>query len=106
MLDNTPLPILVADYKGFVVTSDTELTQVAHELTGRPNDLQIAARLQARLLELTPSAQQPWNLWEYRVCPRCGSPNLQAGESTDYERDDIYDTIRCEDCGWHEANER
>src|SRR5579864_5952422 len=36
----------------------------------------------------------------FDVCPECGSTDLTGDSLIDYTHDEIYDFIRCEDCGW------
>lgn len=104
MIDSTPLPTLVADYRGFTVSSSTKMEDIAAEITGRPSDVELARRLQVKLLDLT---------WEkargdplpYLVCPMCGSPELKRSQATDYKHDRSYYIIECEKCKWSEYTE-
>lgn len=36
----------------------------------------------------------------YIACPKCGSGKLNRSSATDYDRDEMYFIINCEDCGW------
>nr|MBI3613476.1 toll/interleukin-1 receptor domain-containing protein [Nitrospirota bacterium] len=105
MVDYTPLPILVADYKGFSLSSGIKHDQIAFEITGCPSDLEIARRLQTRLLELTDGKASSGDPLPYLVCPNCASSRLRRFEQTDNERDDRYYCIRCEDCQWNDWTE-
>ena len=53
MIDATPLPTLVADYRGFILDHVTSPYIIAFEITGKPSDDERARRLQNRLMELT-----------------------------------------------------
>ena len=53
MIDGTPLPTLVADYRGFTVTGGTKMEDIAAEIIGKPSDIEIARRLQVKLIDLT-----------------------------------------------------
>ncbi|MEE8167476.1 MAG: hypothetical protein V3T58_01220 [Candidatus Hydrothermarchaeales archaeon] len=44
------------------------------------------------------------NMFGWRVCPRCGSDNLEGSSYTDYTEDETYFMIRCKGCGNSEFN--
>ncbi|MGH3452496.1 MAG: toll/interleukin-1 receptor domain-containing protein [Haloechinothrix sp.] len=100
MLDDTPLPVLVADYKGFELTPDTSLDEIAHQIAGKPADIEIAQVLQSRLRHLTLKNVSEHDPLPYLVCPSCGSANLQRGTASDPSGDEHYYMIDCPDCGW------
>jgi len=100
MIDGTSLPALVADYRGFDLSGGTSLDEVAAELTGAPRDLEIARRLQAKLLELTASHASGGDPLPYLVCPTCACTELKRGTYEDPSRDDLYYYIECTECGW------
>lgn len=100
MTDATPLPALVADYRGFDLSGETTLEEVVAEMTGNPRDVEVAQRLQAKLIELTDSNAASGDPFPYLVCPTCAGTNFKRSTVTDYERDDNYYVINCEDCGW------
>lgn len=103
MLDGTPLPRLVADYRGFdIADGSMSLEDVAHEMLGRPRDVEVAQRLQARLQELTAANVHPRDPFGILICPSCGSDKLNR-RSADY-RDDLWYLIEC-DCGWSDATQ-
>ncbi len=105
MLDETPLPTLVADYRGFRVARQDEVVGIAADIAGSPNIRELSRRLQERFLELTDGAAKGGDLLPYRVCPMCGSGELERFEAIDYERDDTYYCIRCKGCGWEDGTE-
>jgi len=100
ILDETPLPTLIADYRGFVVDHVTSLNTVAFQITGKPSDIELARRLQNRLLELTENHCGSGDPLPYIICPSCGSANLNRSSVTDYRRDEMYYVIECKDCKW------
>lgn len=106
MLDDTPLPTLVADYSGFKLGGDTNLVQVASRIAGTYSDRELARRLQDRLFDLADRlhADRPAPL-PYLVCPQCGSPHLRRSQTVDERRDDIYLCINCTECHWHDDEE-
>jgi hypothetical protein len=95
MLDQTPLPRLVADFLGFDLSSG----DVAQQVTGQPRDIQIAQRLQARLQSLAVANVHPSDPFGLLICPSCGSGDLKRTSATDDRRDETYYLINC-DCGW------
>ena len=99
LLDSTPLPVLVADYKGFVLSGLNSLPDIAAKITGEPPDIEIAALLQQRLNQLG-EEHASGDPFPFLVCPMCASRNLKRTYATDYERDKEYYIIKCEDCGW------
>jgi hypothetical protein len=105
MLDNTPLPVLVADYFGFAKADATNMVHVAAKICGQQDDRELARRLQDRFLELTDGISTGGDPLPYRVCPRCGSGNLERFQVTDYARDDQYYCIRCKECRWEDGTE-
>jgi hypothetical protein len=105
MLDDTPLPALVADYKGIRVTRELPLEEITSKILGYRPDHEIAALLQSRLLELSNYGQGSMDPLPYLVCPRCGSTNLERRQSVDEERGDMYLDVWCEDCKWTDSTE-
>ena len=101
MIDDTHLPTLVADYKGFSISRETKMEDIAAEITGKPSDVEIARLLQNRLLDLTLEHSHGDPL-PYLVCPECGSTELKRSEQWDYKRDDHYYIIQCEKCKWND----
>ncbi len=52
MVDDTPLPVLVSEYRGFALQSSSDLRRIATEISGVTNYKDIAQTLQRRLHEL------------------------------------------------------
>lgn len=104
MLDDTPLLTLIADYKGFSINNETRMEDIAAEITGRPSDVEIAKRLQEKLLDLTcqNSCGDPL---PYLVCPLCGASELKRSQQIDHRNDRSYYIIQCEKCQWSEYTE-
>jgi len=104
MVDDTPLPSLVADYKGFALNDQAKIEDIASQITGKPSDVEIARRLQTRLLELTAQHARGDPL-PFLVCPECGATELKRSEQTDDAHDRRYYVIQCEKCNWLEWTE-
>lgn len=100
MLDETPLPALVANYKGFRLIRGTTLDDMAHEIAGRPADIEIAQVIQRRLLQLTFANVPAGDPLPYLVCPSCGSADLDRRSAYDSAHDKQYFLIDCSKCGW------
>jgi hypothetical protein len=100
MVDATPLPTLVADYRGFIFDQTVSPNTIAFEITGKPSDIKIARLLQNRLMKITSDHCDARDPLPYIICPSCGSANMKRSSTMDYERDEVYYIIDCEDCNW------
>jgi hypothetical protein len=101
--DGTPLPTLVAEYKGFNLTTVPDLRRIAAEITGITDIRDIAQLLQRRLHELADAEIAPDNPVRVVVCPECASKNLTVERSFDaYSEQNVY-FVLCEDCSWGTA---
>jgi hypothetical protein len=102
MLDDIPLPALVADYRGKKVEGDDSFAKIAEQISGVTVDKEFVRRLQNRFLEIT--SEYPSNdPLPYVVCPECGSVSLtRFSQSNEYGN---YYCIKCEDCKWQDGGE-
>jgi len=103
MLDDTTLPALVADYRGFNLRSISELKEIAKEIAGKDNALDMAHRLQKRLLELAVNEFPEEDPIKALVCPVCASKNLSASTRYDVGFDETIYYVMCNDCEWGHA---
>jgi len=103
MLDGTPLPALVAEYRGFVL-AETTPEAIATEIAGHPGEQEVARLLQNRLLELAWEKFSGTDMLPYFVCPSCGSSRLRRYRASD-ARGDSYYCINCEECTWCDETE-
>lgn len=103
MLDHTPLPVLVADYRGFVLRDLKNLHDIAAEIVGRKDFAGIAQRLQKRLHELAVQHLPEEDPIKILVCPQCASKNLKRYHHYDSFADAIVYFVLCEDCEWGKA---
>jgi predicted RNA-binding Zn-ribbon protein involved in translation (DUF1610 family) len=103
MLDETRLPVLVAEYRGFRIEKDADRVPAAAEITGVNTDRELVRRLQERLLELTVDVTSGDPL-PYFVCPKCGSDQLERSTHRDYRGDEYY-CVGCKECSWGDAAE-
>ncbi len=98
--DETPLPALVAEYKGFNLQTAPDLRRIAAEIAGNPNARDTAQLLQRRLHELARAELAPDNPIPVVVCPECASKNLDIRRDFDgYSEQEVY-FVMCNDCSW------
>lgn len=101
MMDGTPLPVLVADYRGFDLSDGkTDLEAIAKEIAGNRGDVELAQILQTKLNLLSEANAGAGDPFPFIVCPRCSSDQLKRSSATDPVRDDVYYLIECQGCGW------
>jgi len=99
MLDQTCLPTLVADYRGFSITTHSDLGLIARQIVGSDDALENATRLQARLLELIANEFPETDAIRSLFCSRCGSENLTPRILHDPKFNETIYEITCDDCG-------
>ena len=105
LLDNTPLPVLLADSLGLRLSTPKDVLQVAAKLGGNATPMELGRRLQERFFEVLNEIGGGVDPMQYRFCPMCGSPKLEGWQQTDYARDDNYAGICCKKCGWDTGGE-
>jgi RNase P subunit RPR2 len=103
LVDDTPLPVLLADYRGFALARCKDLRQIAGEIAGNPRADEIARCLQKRLLELVIEGLPEDHELKSFICPKCGSGNLAGSRIYDQTFDEAYFVVVCNSCGWMEA---
>ncbi len=103
LVDDTELPSLVADYRGFALNDESSIQEVASEIVGEKLSIDIAQMLQKRLHELADGALPLDNPLRILVCPKCTSKNLDVKKDYDgYSDSQVYFAM-CMDCDWGEA---
>ena len=105
MLDETPLPVLLADSLGYKVSHPMDIFNIAAKIGGDSSATELARRLQERFFELLDQIGEGVSSFEYRFCPMCGSMKLEGWQQTDDANDRMYAGIRCKDCHWEEGGE-
>jgi hypothetical protein len=106
MLDETPLPALIADRKGIDFSDPKEgILQLAGDLTGTRSRKERLLAIQAAISEL----DIEWNIHPMvaplACCPRCGREKLEGYYQTDYKYDRTYTGLYCPDCKWSNGGE-
>jgi ribosomal protein S27AE len=102
MMDETPIPTLVADYRGFTSKSSMSLGTIAAQICGDPTEAELVRRLKERINELTYDDQATGDPLPFERCPECGENEFKRQSHTDYRHDEIYYVITCNKCGWTE----
>jgi hypothetical protein len=103
MLDKTALPHLLRDHNGF--SGAANMVEVAAKIVGKIADRELMMRLQERFFSLTQGIARGGDPLPYRICPNCGSENLERSDSWDFDRDDHYYLICCKECKWQDGTE-
>jgi hypothetical protein len=98
MMDDTPLPMLVADYRGIRVEGDKSFNEIAEQIAGKPIDKELIRRLQNSLLDLVSDYGSINDPLPFFVCPKCGSSKLKRFTQSNIHG--TYYIVRCEDCKW------
>lgn len=102
LVDETELPVLVADYRGFSIDENTSLEEIASEICGVSSEAEMVKRLNRRISELTYDSNAKNDPLPYIRCPNCGCDELKRKAATDPNRDDTYYFIECTECSWSE----
>lgn len=105
MVDETALPVLVADYRGFKIFCPADHLRIADELTGTPNETKVAQLLQRRLCELAIGGVPEGSPHRYIVCPQCGSSELKHIAFFDWYEERMCYAVMCmaEGCKFNRA---
>jgi TIR domain len=108
VLDRTPVPELLADIKhirwhdGF----DDDRNALIRSITCHDPSQALAVAIVRKYHEIISdpdsSDDDPFGL---KFCPKCGRDQLKRDSLVDYELDDVYYTITCENCGWSNFSE-
>jgi hypothetical protein len=107
LLDETPLPPLIADRRG-VDFSDLHkgIAELLGDLTGSRARRQRLLAIQAALEEMDVQWITHPALPPMVCCPQCGETDkLEPWQQTDKKRGDVYAGMRCTSCGWSDGGE-
>lgn len=102
MLDETALPALVADYRGFVLEKADDLGRIVREICPDEAEIDVVARLQQRFLELVAKQFPPGDEVRSLFCPVCASKNLSALIKHEPQFDERLYVVQCADCEWQQ----
>ncbi len=103
MVDDTDLPLLVADYLGFELSEPGAIPRIASEIVGAKDISEIARSLQLRLNELADDVLAKDNPVRVVVCPKCASKNLQTETDLNIHPSGPVYFVMCLDCDWGEC---
>ena len=106
LLDETPLPTLIADRKGIDFSDPKEgILELVGDMTGTRTRKDRLLAIQAAVEEL----DVEWNIHPMVgpmvCCPRCGNEKLEGWEQSDYKNDRSYAGMKCLRCGWSDGGE-
>jgi len=102
MIDDTPLPLLLADYRGFKLDKADDLEDIVREICPNEAEIDVMARHQQRFLELVANQYPPGDEVRDLICPVCASRNLNAMVRLEPLFDERLCVVRCADCGWEQ----
>lgn len=104
LLDDTPLPPLLAPIKSVVMDDPAE---VVRSVMGFASERERLKAIQDVLDSLAIEVRYFYGYGAMVACPRCGAgvDALEQWGATDYERDDQYAGARCTECGWNDGGE-
>jgi hypothetical protein len=108
LLDETPLPPLIADLRGIDFSDrHSGIDELLKDLTGiRTRRLRLLA-IQGALQEMDVQWITHPALPPLVCCPTCGETDtLVDWEQIDHRRGDLYAGMRCTACGWSGGGER
>lgn len=101
MIDETALPALVADNRGFPLTKASDMDGIMREFCPEP-EIDVVARLRQRFLELVAKQFPEDDEVRYLFCPVCASKNLSAQIKHEPQSDERLCVVRSADCGWEQ----
>lgn len=107
LIDETPLPPLVASLKHLRLANAWEIDQVVAEVMGFKSARQALRAIQQTLEETGLRVEYVPGYGAIVACPACGAgiESLEGWSQTDYVRDDVYGGFRCKECGHQDGGE-
>ena len=69
-------------------------------LTKNPEDVDWTARQIVKLYNKNVFDESSSDPLPFRACPKCGSENLKRSSHNDYQNDESYFVISCNQCDW------
>ena len=101
LIDNTKLPKLLNDLKyiRYKNGSEKDREAVITAIKGLKPSQNLIKAIVKKYNELI-YVSDTENPLPFTACPLCGSKKLQRSSAVDYQHDEVYYMIKCEDCGW------
>ncbi|MHA1368997.1 MAG: TIR domain-containing protein [Promethearchaeota archaeon] len=106
VFNETPLPEIMADigyikYRGGL---EEDRWEIIRAVTGYDPSFNFIKAVVKKYHEVIydPNAKDPFGIV---VCPRCGSERLKGSSFTDYQHDEVYFILACEECGWSDCTQ-
>lgn len=98
MVDGTPLPPLVADYKGFRLSRLSDLDAIAREIIGNRDTLKQSLQVRERFLQLVAAEFPAEDSIRSLSCPNCASRRLVPDIYQDPLSGDLIYEFVCGQC--------
>lgn len=100
ILDETPLPELISDiryvkYRGGLEEDRREIVSAIAGYRPTHNFIKAIVKKYHEVI-YDPDAKNPFGLV---FCPKCGNDRFKESTHTDYEHDEVYYILACEECG-------
>jgi len=101
LLDNTPLPMILADFLSVKYSdgSEEDRYKVIKAVTGGAPSRNLIAAIVKKYNELI-FDNESGDVFSVNACPKCGSQELKRQTAIDDERDEIYYVVNCKKCNW------
>jgi len=101
ILDETPQPEIISDiryvrYRGGI---EEDRWEIIRAVTGHAPSSNFIKAIVKKYHEVIhdPNAKDSFGIV---ACPQCGSERLKGSSFTDYQHDEVYFILACEECGW------
>lgn len=105
-LDDTQLPELLYDIKyiRYLGGKEEDRWSIIQAVSGHKPSHDFIKAIVKKYHEVIrdPNAKDPFGIV---ACPECGSTKIKGSDYTDYEHDETYFTLACEECGWSEVTQ-
>ncbi len=100
LTDDTELPALVADYRGFELSDLSDIESIATEITGERSPQELAQFLQSKLNAISLDVVDSDNPIPNIVCPKCASTKLEWEKDFNIHPEGAVYFVMCLDCDW------
>ena len=101
LIDETPLPSLIADIKyiRYEGGSEEDRKNIVMSISGKAPSQDFIRAIVKKYHEVIydMDSKDPFGL---KACPSCGSTKLKGGSHFDHNRDEEYVSLQCQECNW------
>lgn len=101
-IDKEPLPPLLLNIKYIRYNdgSEKDRENIVDSISGLKPSQNLTKAIVKKYDELIYDDTNTGDPLPFKACPQCGSDKLHRSSATDYQRDEVYYSIKCKDCGW------